>query len=105
MVSEQGNEAFRDTVERHWAPDEAGALMARIDAALAEGGNAPSRLAPDDLVLVDEFHVRGREATEELAELTLEVAGFRIEVWRDVSQKAIAWFERGLATSATDQRD
>ncbi len=40
--------------------------------ALRAAGRDPERLDPDDLAAVDEFHIRGREATEELAAL----AGF-----------------------------
>lgn len=44
----------------------------RILEALRAAGRDPERLDPDDLAVVDEFHIRGREATEELAAL----AGF-----------------------------
>ena len=60
---------FATTVERHWYSDVAGSLLERIDAALAESGVDPSRLTAEDLLAVDEFHIRGREATEELATL------------------------------------
>lgn len=42
-------------------------LEAAILAALAADGKDPGRLAPDDLAAVDEFHIGGREATDELA--------------------------------------
>jgi MPBQ/MSBQ methyltransferase len=38
----------------------------------------PDELSPDDLTAVDEFHVRGREATEELAQLAGLTAGERV---------------------------
>jgi SAM-dependent methyltransferase len=60
---------FATIVERHWYSDVAGSLLERIDAALAESGVDPNRLTADDLLAVDEFHIRGREATEELAAL------------------------------------
>ena len=42
-------------------------LMADVLAALRFAGKDPARLSPDDLSPLDEFHVRGREATLELA--------------------------------------
>lgn len=59
-------------VARHWYSGEPGSLLARIDAGLIESGLDPAALGPDDLAAVDEFHIRGREATAELAAL----AGF-----------------------------
>jgi SAM-dependent methyltransferase len=41
-------------------------LRAALTAALAASGKPLDRLAPDDLAGIDEFHVRGREATAEL---------------------------------------
>jgi MPBQ/MSBQ methyltransferase len=43
-----------------------GSLLEAIDAALRKAGKDPARLRPEDLAAVDEFHVRGREATAEL---------------------------------------
>jgi ubiquinone/menaquinone biosynthesis C-methylase UbiE len=43
-----------------------GGLIAAIDAALQKAGKDPAALKPEDLAAVDEFHVRGREATAEL---------------------------------------
>ena len=60
---------FSKNVEKHWHDDEAGSLLARIDRGLRESGKAPENLTADDLHAVDEFHIRGREATEELANL------------------------------------
>jgi ubiquinone/menaquinone biosynthesis C-methylase UbiE len=46
-----------------------GDLLDRIDAALRAAGKDPERPRIDDLAPVDEFHSRGRQATEELAGL------------------------------------
>lgn len=62
-------------VEAHYA---LGDLAQRILEALRRAGLDPDHLKPDDLAPVDEFHVRGREATEELAELAGLVAGQRV---------------------------
>ncbi len=43
-------------------------LGARILAALERAGKNLRKLTPDDLAPVDEFHIRGRAATEELAQ-------------------------------------
>lgn len=52
-------------VERHYG--HAG-LLDRILGALRAAGKDPAHLAPGDLAPVDEFHIRGREATVELAQ-------------------------------------
>jgi ubiquinone/menaquinone biosynthesis C-methylase UbiE len=49
-----------------------GDLLARIDDALRAAGKDPERPAIEDLAPVDEFHSRGRQATEELAGLLPE---------------------------------
>ncbi len=46
-----------------------GDLEQRILSALEASGNDLDSLAVDDLAPVDEFHIRGRTATEELAQL------------------------------------
>lgn len=46
-----------------------GNLLDAIDAALAKAGKNPAKPSLQDLAPVDEFHVRGREATTELGEL------------------------------------
>ncbi len=51
-------------VARHYAQ---GGLEAAILAGLAAAGKDPARLGVDDLAPVDEFHIGGRRATEELA--------------------------------------
>ncbi len=55
-----------DAVARHYGR---GGLLAAILAGLAAQGKNPAQLSPDDLAAVDEFHLRGREATAELAVL------------------------------------
>lgn len=52
-------------IERHYTRD---GLIEAIRAALAELGKDLDRLTPTDLAPIDEFHVRGRAATLELAE-------------------------------------
>lgn len=56
----------RRQVETHYT---VGGLEERILAALTSMGKELDDLTPADLALVDEFHIRGREATEELARL------------------------------------
>lgn len=51
-------------VEAHYAPRE---LEAAILAALVAAGKDVGNLKPEDLVAIDEFHVRGRKATIEFA--------------------------------------
>jgi MPBQ/MSBQ methyltransferase len=46
-----------------------GNLLDAIDAALAKAGKNPAKPSLQDLAPVDEFHVRGREATTELGAL------------------------------------
>jgi SAM-dependent methyltransferase len=68
-VSNEDREGISSTsaqaVEAHYAR---GDLAERILGALRDSG-VGNRPTPDQLAPVDEFHVRGREATEELAEL------------------------------------
>jgi ubiquinone/menaquinone biosynthesis C-methylase UbiE len=56
-----------DRVEAHYSPRDRGDLAATILRALAKAGKDPDRLAPEDLAPIDEFHIRGRKATLELA--------------------------------------
>ena len=51
-------------VEQHYGR---GRILDSIVAALLAAGKDTARLKPEDLAPVDEFHVRGREATVELA--------------------------------------
>lgn len=53
------------TVQQHYTTD---GLVERILAACASIGKDPDALTIEDLAGVDEFHVRGRQATVELAE-------------------------------------
>ena len=55
-----------DSVARHYAVDN---LSETILSALDQMGKNLEALGPSDLALVDEFHIRGPEATEELARL------------------------------------
>ena len=54
------------TVQRHYTVE---GLAHTILGALQSQGADLSRLGPDDLAPVDEFHIRGRESTAELAAL------------------------------------
>lgn len=65
----------RRAVEAHYAREDLAEVI--LDGLRAAGLN-PDRLTPDDLASVDEFHIRGREATEELAELAEPTAGERV---------------------------
>jgi MPBQ/MSBQ methyltransferase len=56
--------SIREHVEQHYGR---GRILDSIIAALRETGKDLARLKPEDLAPVDEFHVRGREATVELA--------------------------------------
>lgn len=59
-----------DAVATHYAGGteaDGAALAARIAKALAKAGKDIDELVPDDLATVDEFHIRGRKATLEIA--------------------------------------
>ncbi|MCZ6904431.1 MAG: methyltransferase domain-containing protein, partial [Acidobacteria bacterium] len=56
---------MREHIERHYTH---GDVVQAIQNALREAGKDPANLAPSDLAAVDEFHVRGREASLELAQ-------------------------------------
>jgi MPBQ/MSBQ methyltransferase len=62
-------------VESHYA---SGGLADRILAALSAAGKDPDRLRIEDLAPVDEFHIRGREATLELAAAAGLAEGMRV---------------------------
>lgn len=53
-----------EQVERHYASND---LIGAIRAGLSAAGKTPGKVKPEDLVAVDEFHVRGRAAMQELA--------------------------------------
>ena len=67
--------SFRDHVEQHYGR---GRILDSILAALRETGKDLDRLKPEDLAPVDEFHIRGREATAELARLAALRPGSRV---------------------------
>ena len=56
---------MREDIEGHYTH---GDVVESIREGLRRAGKDPENLAPDDLAAVDEFHVRGREASLELAE-------------------------------------
>lgn len=58
---------MNDAVQTHYCSEGAD-LAAQIRAGLASAGKDLSRLTTTDLAPVDEFHIRGRQATLELAE-------------------------------------
>lgn len=57
-------EQIHESVRAHYARSELGG---RILAALEQAGKDLNRLTPEDLAPIDEFHIRGRQATLELA--------------------------------------
>ena len=63
------SDELTNTIKKHWYADQPGSLLSRIDAALVEAGKNPTSISADDLLAVDEFHIRGREATQEMAAL------------------------------------
>jgi len=67
--------SFREHVEQHYGR---GRILDSILAALQETGKDLARLKPEDLAPVDEFHVRGREATVELARLAALKPGSQV---------------------------
>lgn len=62
-------------VEQHYAR---GNIIDAILAGLRASGKDTARLVPDDLAPVDEFHIRGREATVELASRARLQPGLRV---------------------------
>ena len=65
----------KSSVERHYTR---GDLLERILAALAATGKDIDALVAADLSPVDEFHTRGRDATDELAALAGITAGLHV---------------------------
>jgi ubiquinone/menaquinone biosynthesis C-methylase UbiE len=63
------------SVENHYSRSD---LLASILEALRAMGKDPSRLSPADLAPVDAFHIRGREATAELAARAALATGLRV---------------------------
>lgn len=68
----------RGEIENHWYGGVPGQLLERIENALRQDGKDLDRLAIDDLMGVDEFHIRGREATTEMVELAAIQAEERV---------------------------
>jgi SAM-dependent methyltransferase len=64
-----------EDLTRHYAP---GDLATAVLTAIEKTGKDPGRLTPEDLAPMDEFHVRGREATLELARAADLRAGQRV---------------------------
>jgi MPBQ/MSBQ methyltransferase len=64
-----------ESVERHYGR---GHILDSIRSALRQSGKDLGRLRPSDLAPVDEFHIRGREATIELAARASLRAGLRV---------------------------
>src|SRR5437868_2191960 len=64
-----------DAVASHYARAE---LLDAILDGLKRQGRDLARLTPLDLPAIDEFHIRGREATVELAQLALMQTGSRV---------------------------
>ena len=56
--------SLNEDIEHHYARCDLGTA---ILAALADAGKDVNHLKPEDLAPVDEFHIRGRQATLELA--------------------------------------
>jgi len=68
-------EHLNDHIEKHYGR---GKILDSILNALIKSGKDLSRLKPADLAAVDEFHIRGRQATVELASLADLVEGSRV---------------------------
>lgn len=67
--------SVREHVEQHYGR---GRILYSILGALRETGKDLARLKPEDLAPVDEFHIRGREATVELARRVSLKPGARV---------------------------
>jgi SAM-dependent methyltransferase len=63
------------SVERHYTLED---LEGRVFEALRRAGLDVDALSPDDLAPLDEFHIRGREATDELAALAPIASGEQV---------------------------
>ncbi|MGH2369221.1 MAG: class I SAM-dependent methyltransferase [Chloroflexota bacterium] len=69
------SESYSPAVSRHYGRRDLGdAILAAVSAA----GKDPARLAADDLAPATEFHIRGQEATRELARLAGLRSGLRV---------------------------
>jgi len=68
----------RDAVARHYSYD---GLLAAIEAGLAKSGKTPDNVGIDDLAAVDEFHIGGRQASDEfLGQLPLAAGDTVLDV-------------------------
>ena len=77
---------LNESIQEHYARQDLGN---RILGALAQAGKDLDRLRPEDLAAVDEFHVRGRAATLELARAASTSAAASA-VLRAVSPRSLA---------------
>lgn len=65
----------QDAIDEHYGR---GGILDAILGALQELGKDMNQLVPSDLAMVDEFHIRGREATVELANRALLRPGLKV---------------------------
>jgi MPBQ/MSBQ methyltransferase len=80
---------MRNAVERHYG---CGELLNSILRALNDIGKDIAKLAPSDFAPVGEFHIRGHEATIELAKRTSLRPGLRVlDVGRDLEVPHAFW--------------
>jgi len=75
VAAATGKGTAAESVERHYGR---GHILDSILRALRQAGKDLGRLAPADLAPVDEFHIRGREATIELAARASLRRGLRV---------------------------
>jgi ubiquinone/menaquinone biosynthesis C-methylase UbiE len=78
MTIKSSRKAAEDTVAHHYAR---GGLLKAIESGLAQMGKTKDTVTIDDLSAVDEFHIGGRKATEELmAQLRITAADHVLDV-------------------------
>lgn len=78
MTIKSSRKAAEDTVAHHYAR---GGLLEAIERGLAQMGKTKNTVTIDDLSSVDEFHIGGRKATEELmAQLRITAADHILDV-------------------------
>lgn len=89
-----------ESVQSHYGK---GGLSERILAGLQEAGKDIERLGEDDLLPVDEFHSRGRRATEELYESSRFAPGMRVlDVGSGIGGPARFLARKGLHVTGLD---